>query len=82
MTERVIALLKENPMVADYRLNTVKTESYRGHRRMTVSCGDVTFAYVDDKLPASFRAGIIGCEGRNWFYDFKIDSGPTKAVKR
>ena len=28
MNERIIALLKENPLVADYRLNTVKTESY------------------------------------------------------
>ena len=28
MSERIIALLKENPLVADYRLNTVKTESY------------------------------------------------------
>ena len=28
MMERIIALLKENPLVADYRLNTVKTESY------------------------------------------------------
>ena len=28
MTERIIALLNENPLVADYRLNTVKTESY------------------------------------------------------
>ena len=28
MTERIIKLLKENPLVADYRLNTIKTESY------------------------------------------------------
>lgn len=28
MTERIVALLKENPLVSDYRLNTVKTESY------------------------------------------------------
>lgn len=28
MTNRIIALLKENPLVADYRLNTVKTQSY------------------------------------------------------
>ncbi|MBR4872273.1 MAG: hypothetical protein IKV00_00405 [Clostridia bacterium] len=28
MTERIIALLKENEAVADYRLNTVTTESY------------------------------------------------------
>ena len=28
MTERIITLLKENPLVTDYRLNTVNTESY------------------------------------------------------
>ena len=28
MTERIISLLKENPLVCDYRLNTVKTESF------------------------------------------------------
>ena len=28
MTERIISLLKENSLVSDYRLNTVKTESY------------------------------------------------------
>ncbi|MBQ4564027.1 MAG: hypothetical protein IJA58_06060 [Lachnospiraceae bacterium] len=28
MTERIITLLNENPCVTDYRLNTVKTESY------------------------------------------------------
>jgi len=50
----------------------VKTQNYNGHTRMIVTCGDVTFAYVDDKLPKTFRAGIIGCEGRNWFYDFKV----------
>lgn len=50
----------------------VKTEARAGHRRMVVTCGDVTFAYVDDKLPERFRAGIIGCEGRNWFYDFNV----------
>ena len=28
MMERIIALLKENPLVSDYRLNTVNTVSY------------------------------------------------------
>lgn len=28
MTERIVALLKENPAVSDYRINTVATESY------------------------------------------------------
>ena len=60
---------------------TVKTELYKGHRRMVVTCGDVTFAYVDDKLPETFRAGIIGCEGRNWFYDFKVAPAGARGAK-
>ncbi len=60
MTERIIALLKENPMVADYRLNTVKTESYEMffvHRDLeTVRSTDTTtrkvtvFVQKDGKL--------------------------------
>ena len=64
---------KERPFKANERHELiVKTEVMKGHRRMVVTCGDVTFAYVDDRLPERFRAGIIGCEGRNWFYDFKV----------
>ena len=64
---------KDRPFGANVRHRlTVKTENYRGHRRMVVTCGGVTLSYVDDKLPDSFRAGIIGCEGRNWFYDFTV----------
>ena len=39
---------------------------------MMVKCGGHEFGYVDNDLPDSFYAGIIGCEGRNRFYDFKI----------
>ena len=46
MTERIIALLKENSLVSDYRLNTVKTESYEMffvHRALeTVRSTDTT----------------------------------------
>ena len=64
---------KDRPFKANERHELiVKTEVMKGHRRMVVTCGDVTFAYVDDRLPERFRAGIIGCEGRNWFYDFKV----------
>ena len=63
----------DRPFKADTKHElVVKTEAYKGHRRLVVTCGDVTFAYVDDNLPETFRAGIIGCEGRNWFYDFKV----------
>lgn len=60
MTNRIIALLKENPLVADYRLNTVKAESYElffVHRALeTVRSTDTTdrkvtvFVRKDGKL--------------------------------
>ena len=37
---------------------------------MTVTCGDYVQQYVDNALPDEFYAGILGCEGRNMFYDF------------
>ena len=43
----------------------------KGHKEMTATCGGYTISYVDDKLPESFQAGIIACEGRNFFYDFR-----------
>ena len=60
MTERIIALLKENPLVADYRLNTIKTESYEMffvHRSLetvrstdTTNCKVTVFVEQDGKL--------------------------------
>ena len=29
-------------------------------------------ARTDNNLPDSYYAGLIGCEGRNRFYDFKV----------
>ncbi len=43
---------------------------------MTVTCDGRTFGYADNNLPDSYYAGIIGCEGRNRFYDFKIKQQP------
>ena len=43
-----------------------------GRKEITVLCGDFRFNHVDDTLPERFYAGIIGCEGRNFFYDFKV----------
>lgn len=39
--------------------------------RMTVACDGVKFGFEDPELPASFYAGVTGCEGRNRFYDFR-----------
>lgn len=43
----------------------------KGHKQMTCACNGYTLQYVDDALPDSFYAGVLGCEGRNFFYDFK-----------
>lgn len=51
-------------------VNVVKTG--KGMKEIVVKCGGRQFGYVDNDLPDSFYAGIIGCEGRNRFYDFKI----------
>ena len=42
------------------------------NKTMTVTAGGYALHYVDESLPEEFRAGIIGCEGRNFFYDFKV----------
>lgn len=46
----------------------------KGHKQMTVTCGDYVLQYVDDGLPDEFYAGVLGCEGRNMFYDFIVTS--------
>ena len=51
-------------------VNVVKTS--KGLKEIVVKCGGLQFGYVDNDLPDSFYAGIIGCEGRTRFYDFKI----------
>ena len=51
-------------------VNVVKTS--KGMKEIVVKCGGHQFGYVDNDLPDSFYAGIIGCEGRNRFYDFKV----------
>ena len=55
-----------------YNLEVKVSKTRKGVREMVVKCGGHEFGYVDNDLPDSFYAGIIGCEGRNRFYDFKI----------
>jgi hypothetical protein len=55
-----------------YNLEVKVVKTRKGVKEMTVKCGDQELGYVDNDLPDSFYAGIIGCEGRNRFYDFKI----------
>lgn len=50
----------------------------KGNREMTVKCGGYTLTCIDPRFPDTFYAGIIGCEGRNWFYDFKVEENVKK----
>ena len=62
------------PFARDVRhtLEVKVTKTRKGVKEMVVKCGGHEFGYVDNDLPDSFYAGIIGCEGRNRFYDFAI----------
>ena len=55
-----------------YNLEVKVSKTSKGKKEMTVKCGGHEFGYVDNDLPDSFYAGIVGCEGRNRFYDFKM----------
>ena len=56
-------LEKETP----YRLEVKKAG-----KTLTVSVAGHTFGYTDDALPDACYVGIMGCEGLNRFYDFKV----------
>ena len=55
-----------------YNLEVRVSKTRKGVKEMRVRCGGYEIGYVDNDLPDSFYAGIIGCEGRNTFYDFKM----------
>ncbi|MBO5751425.1 MAG: hypothetical protein J6R80_03375, partial [Kiritimatiellae bacterium] len=55
-----------------YNLEVNIVKNRKGVKMMVVKCCGHEIGYVDNDLPESFYAGIIGCEGRNKFYDFKI----------
>ena len=42
-------------------------------KEVTIKVGGYTLSHVDDRLPETFRAGVIACEGRNFFYDFRVE---------
>lgn len=44
----------------------------KGRKETTCTSGGYTLSCVDDTLPDSFYAGILGCEGRNFFWDFSV----------
>lgn len=55
-----------------YRLEVRLAKTCKGVKEMIVKCAGHELGYVDNDLPDAFYAGIIGCEGRNSFYDFSI----------
>ena len=55
-----------------YSLEVKVSRTRKGVKEMTVKCGGYEIGYVDNDLPDAFYAGIIGCEGRNRFYGFRI----------
>ena len=55
-----------------YDLAVKVSRDSRGKKTLTATAGGYTLHYVDESLPDEFYAGIIGCEGRNFFYDFKV----------
>lgn len=58
-----------------YRLEVKVVRTRKGQKEMTISCGCHTLGFVHDALPETFYAGIIGCEGRNRFYNFSVHEG-------
>lgn len=44
-------------------------------KRLEIVCGDAKFGCAAPDLPDELYLGIIGCEGRNRFYNFKLCTG-------
>ena len=55
-----------------YTVEVKVSKTPKGVKQMVVKCGGYEIGYVDNDLPDAFYVGIIGCEGRNRFYDFKV----------
>lgn len=55
-----------------HELSVRISRNRKGRREMVCTCGGYALQYEDDSLPDSFYAGIIGCEGRNFFWDFSV----------
>jgi len=72
-----LALPKECRYQANvpYDLQVKVGRDSRKLKCMTVTCAGYQLHYVDESLPEEFYGGIIGCEGRNFFWDFRIEEG-------
>ena len=40
---------------------------------LNITCNGIRFGCMLPDLKRNFYAGIVGCEGRNYFYDFKLN---------
>lgn len=69
-----LALPKDRLFKANeiHDLSVKLARTRKGDREMTVTCGGYTLTCIDARFPETFYAGVIGCEGRNWFYDFRV----------
>lgn len=75
-TDWVLAAFLRSPFEAKRRYElSVTVENYKRTRRMTIECDGRVFGFSDDTLELDNYVGITGCEGRNRFYDFTIESG-------
>ena len=53
-----------------HTLSVKVAKNEKGRKEMVCTCNGYTLQYVDDALPDEFYGGILGCEGRNFFWDF------------
>ena len=53
-----------------HTLSVKVAKNAKGRKEMVCTCNGYTLQYVDDTLPDEFYGGILGCEGRNFFWDF------------
>lgn len=49
---------------------------------MILKCDGKEFGYLELNLPDSYYVGIIACEGRNRFYDFKVTQPKPRIAPR
>lgn len=56
-----------------YELKVKTRRSWGGVKEMEVTCGDCSLTFLAPGFPDAFYVGIMGCEGRNRFYDFKAE---------
>jgi len=50
------------------------TVERRREVQLTIECGGHRFGYQDEFLTDSFYTGLTACEGRNRFYDFRVET--------